>query len=591
LGLKKTLIKTIAAVLMIMFSSLSWAASPYYMPGKVYGNLGFFFTGAKAEEGAQTTSTHTTLSLNLDSYVWRPWFATFDVGTTLSATKTETAVTSNDTDLLSTHLNFSLMPRSRYPFRFTFNSNDNVDDWVDYKVSIVDLNANYKSRYMNARQSYITRSGDRYDAWYTRRARYFSGVDLTDETLGGKGRIRGKHYNLYANGTYQTRSNSVNSAETKHLVSSLTHNYFPTSEFYVKTLVSKTRSDDNVGSIDNGGLFGDRITNVEQLSSFFYWRPEYRPYTVTGGLRTYRRDADIINAKDTEQYHIDVNLAGNYKINRRLYLTATANASIINNEGKSDNGNFNQSVLLSYRSDRIRHRNYAYHWFSSAGISNRYNTEYQDTLDEAQSVNADIGHSIQRSWITGNRSTMRINITQSIREFVDSEADFETNLSHSASVNWNKEMKRGRFYSQITALDTRSLDETNETQIVNLQVSRTAPITRISQWGVHLSAQSSRQDTGNLEEDNFLDGFLTTINGRLNYQHARMFGIYKLKFRTDLDLSSTANRDGGDRKQADWSGRIGYNIGKLSTALVGRAIFSDSGLGNKIIYFQVNRSF
>lgn len=152
-------------------------------------------------------------------------------------------------------------------------------------------------------------------------------------------------------------------------------------------------------------------------------------------------------------------------------------------------------------------------------------------------------------------------------------------------------MRRGQFYSQLTALDTRNIDDDTEMQIINLQVSRTLPMTRLSQWGMHLSGQSSRRRSPGDDDERFIDGFLTTINGRLNYQHARMFGIYRLKFRTRVDVTSTANRNGGDRRQADWQGNLGYKVGKLSTALIGRWVFSDSGMDNKIVYLQLNRSF
>ena len=573
----------------MLLSATVWSAMSQF-PGRVYGNVGFFYTGTQSEEGAKSNSTNTTLSLNLDSYVWRPWFATYNIGGTGSVTKNESAVGSNSVDLLSTHLNFSLLPRSRYPFRLTMSTNDNVDDWLSSEPTVVNFGSQYKSRYLNARQSYITLSGDRIDGWYTRRSRNYSGIDLVDNTFGAKAKVRGKHQNLYANGTYQWRNNSANDNETNNIVGAVTHNYFPTNEFYVKTLVTKTYTDDGVDT-PNSSIFSNRTTNTDQLSSFFYWRPDYKPYTATGGLRTYRRVADINNADDTTQIGIDANLAGNYTITRRLRLTATASGSVLHSTDVSDARNTNQSVLLSYRSDRIRYRDIGYHWYASGGFGNKINIEYDD-VETTQSLNANIGHSAKKSWVTGNRSALRVNLTQSATEYLrNNEFDTSLSLSHSASVHWSDEMRKGQFYTQLTALDTRNIDDKTEMQIINFQLSRIVPVNRLSQWGAHLSAQSSRRHASGDDEESFIDGFLTSINGRLNYQHARLFGIYKLKFRTKLDVTSTANRNGGDRKQADWLGRLGYNIGKLSTAIIGRWVFSDSGLGTKVVYLQINRSF
>ena len=580
----------------MLLSATAWSAMSQF-PGRIYGNLGFFYTGTQTEEGAKSNSTNTTLSLNLDSYLWRPWFATYNIGGTGSVTKNESAVGDSRVDLLSTHLNFSLLPRSRYPFRLTMSTNDNVDDWLSGEPTVVDFGSQYKSRYLNARQSYITLSGDRVDGWYTRRSRNYSGIDLVDNTFGAKAKVRGKHQNLYANGTYQWRNNSANDNEANNIVGAVTHNYFPTSEFYVKTLLTKTYTDDGT-STANSSIFSNRTTNTDQLSSFFYWRPDYKPYTATGGLRTYRRVADINNVEDTTQIGIDANVAGNYTLTRRLRLTATASGSVLHSTDVSDARNANQSVLLSYRSDRIRYRDIGYYWYANGGFGNKVNIEYDD-VETTQSLNASIGHSAKKSWVTGNRSALRVNLTQSATEYLrNNEFDTSLSLSHSASVHWSDEMRKGQFYTQLTALDTRNIDDKTEMQIINFQLSRIVPVNRLSQWGAHLSAQSSRRHSSADDEESFIDGFLTTINGRLNYQHARLFGIYKLKFRTKLDWTSTANRDGGDRKQADWLGRLGYNIGKLSAALITRLRFQNpktlitkQEFDNATIFFQLNRSF
>ncbi|HFE39543.1 MAG TPA: hypothetical protein ENK06_14205, partial [Gammaproteobacteria bacterium] len=401
-------LKSCTLLMLALLSATAWSAASQF-PGRVYGNLGFYYTGIRTEEGAKSNSTNTTLSLNMNSYVWKPWFATYDIGGTGSIAKNQSSANTSSVDLLSTHLNFSLLPRSRYPFRLTFSTNDNVNDLLSGDLATG--SRGYRSRYLNARQSFITLSGDRYDGWYTRRTRTYSGVDLVDNTVGAKAKVRGKYQNLYANGTYQWRDNSVNSNQTKNIFGSVTHNYFPSSEFYVKTLVSKIYTDDG-SNTPNSSIFSNRTTNTDQLSSFFYWRPDYKPYRVTGGLRTYRRAADISNAADTTQIGVDANVAGTYTITRRLLLTATANGSVLSSSDVSDARNSNQSVLLSYRSDRIRYRDIGYHWYASGGFENKINSEFNDT-QTSQSLNATAGHSAQKGWTTGNRSTLRLNITQS----------------------------------------------------------------------------------------------------------------------------------------------------------------------------------
>ncbi|MDH3325571.1 MAG: hypothetical protein OEM38_02500 [Gammaproteobacteria bacterium] len=607
---------------LLMGVAVSSAAS--VVPKRVYGNIGFFYTASEADGGATTNSSLSTVSLNMDSYVWRPWFANLDLGAVSSISRSESATNSSSLDLLSSHLNFSLMPRSRYPFRLSYNTSDNVTDWSTGKVTLLSLGPEYKTRYLNARQSIITLAGNRADAWYTQRTRNYAGVKLIDDTYGAKLKMRGRSYNLYANTSSQKRSNTANADETKHIMGTLTHNFFPNKEFYIKTQVTSSESD--VGSEElkkyeaadqkdqlNIAGFTNRVTRTHQMSSFMYWRPDYKPYTATGGVRVYRRDTgnDALDLQDTIQQGVNANLSGNYKINRRLRMTGTATGFGLYNSGDNNYVNItaSQNLLVNYRSDNMIYREFEYNWNASGGVTNQMGFKNpEDSIsgtagfspsdrrsyseDYSQIYSAGAGHGLSRSWVTGNRSSLRMNLNQSGREYVQTKGKRNSlGFSHSASINWNEAMKKGKFYSQLTMMDTRNIDESTESQLVNFQVSRIVPINRLSQWGSHLSAQSSRRYSSADSETSFWDGFLTTMNGRLNYQHARMFGIYKLKFRTRVEYNSTANREGGDRRQADWEGRLGYNIGKLSTALIGRKVWSDSGLGTGVIIFQVNRSF
>jgi len=616
-ALKRIVVFSVTAMLLI--AATSYAA--IIVPKRVYGNVGYFYTGSQADGGATTNSSLSTLALNLDSYFWRPWFASLNLGAVSSMSRSEAALNSSSLDLLSTHLNFSLMPRSRYPFRLSFNTSDNVTDWSSGKITMLSLGPEYKTRYLNVRQSIITLSGDRADAWYTQRTRNYAGVKLIDDTVGAKLKMRGLAYNLYANGTYQSRTNSVSADQTKNKIATVTHNYFPNKAFYIKTQVISSQND--VGTeiyqvgLDkyqaNIGMFRERITQTNQINSFLYWRPDYKAYTVTGGLRAYQRvtNNSDIEFQDVIQQGVNANLSGNYRITRRLKLTAAASSFGLYNSGQTDyvTVTSNQNLLLNYRSDNVIYREYQYSWNASGGLTNQVGfknprpgldpaapfaaSNLSDfSKDYSQTYNAGVAHNLSRSWVTGNRSSLRLNLNQSAREYIRTIGVANSlGISHSATINWNEAVKKGKFYSQLTLMDTRNINESTESQLLDLQVSRIVPINRLSSWGSHLSLQSSRRISGADNGPRFGDGFLTAANGRLNYQHARMFGIYKLKFRTRIDYNGTTNRRGGDRMQADWETRLGYNIGKLSTALIGRKIWSDSGLGTGVIIFQVNRGF
>ena len=576
----------------VMFSGAN--ASIFYTP-KVYGNIGFHYTGTRTEGGAEGNSAYTTLSANANSFLWRPWFATYDLGATASNLRSDSGVSSNSVDLLYSHLDFSLLPQSRFPFRFTASYGNDVDSWGVKSFNWLDMGSR-QTLYLNARQSFITRKGDRIDAWATQRSRNYFDAKLKDKTFGAKIKTRGQKQNLYANGSYQTRSNSLTNLEATNVVGALTHNYFPTSEFYIKTLVSTTHYEDN-SLVDHTSVFDDRITDRNQLSTFMYWRPEYRPYTATGGLRLYRRGTSAVNFSDSNQVGLDANIAGNYSINRRLQATATASTAIlhtrVNAGDKTDTQSIKVNALLNYRSDRIMLvKKFVYYWYASGGFGNSVNVQFKNA-DYSQTFNVGAGHTAYRSWVTGNRSTFRLNFTQSAREYARYEPlDTGLNISHAVTATWNNDLRKGRFYSQLTVLDSHIIDNTNSnSQIVNLQFSRVMPINRLSQWGAHFSAQSSRYRSENDVSSGFFKEFISTASGRLNYQHARMFGIYKLKFRAKLDGYIAGGYERERRRQADAEARLGYNIGKLSTALIGRGVLNNTGLSMGVIVFQLNRSF
>jgi len=582
------------SVLCLAVATTNVAAAVSYAPVKVYGNIGFHYTGTRAKEGAESNSAYTTLSANARSYLWRPWFATYSLGGTASVLQSDSGTNSSRTNLLYSHFDFSMLPKSRFPFRFNMSYGNDVESWGVGSLDWLDM-GDKQTLYMNARQSYITRKGDRIDGWVTHRTRNYFDAELKDLTYGAKVKTRGKYQNLYANGSYQTRSNSVTDLETTNVIAAMTHNYFPTSEFYVKTLVSTTHYEDN-SLIDHTSTFDDRITDRNQVSTFMYWRPEYRPYTATAGMRVYRRGTTLTDLSDSNQVGLDANVAGNYTINRRMRLTATANTAIIhtrvNESKKTDSQSANVSALLNYRSDRILFKEFIYHWYASGGIGNRVDVHFEEA-DFSQTANVGIGHSANRVWVTGNRSTVRLNLTQSAREFLKYEPlDTGLSISHSISGTWNKDLRKGRFYSQLSVLDSHIIDNTNRnSQIINFQFSRVLPINRLSQWGAHLSAQSSRYRSEHDTSLGFAKEFVTTGTGRLNYQHARMFGIYKLKFRAKLDVSTTGNLEREDRRQADAEARFGYNVGKLSTALIGRGVVNNTGLTMGVVVMQINRSF
>ncbi len=577
----------------VVLSAASTASLAYQLqPITFNGNIGYFYTLNENDGGSQADSSNLIGSLNADAYLWQPWFARLNAGGTVSIAKSEADTINSESKLLSSRLNLQVLPKSRFPFQLTFNSSDNAVEWVNKdKAELVDLGLDYRSRYFNVRQSYITLGGNRLDAWYSQRMRGSDiNGDLKDNTYGAKAKWRAKNYNLYLAGTMQTKEQSEIDQQRKNTVLSLMHNYIPTSEFYIKTLATKTRVDNETRKGDDptnssGSFPLNSVTDISQVTSFFYWRPVHKPFTLTGGTRFVWRNVDFATVKD-DQTNFNANVAGNYQVNRRFRITGTANISSLDTE-RNNRVASKQSVLANFRSDRYALRYFNYYWYVNGGVGNEVEAQFQKT-DTTQDLNIGIGHSAHRNWVTGNRSNLRANIIQAAREFIQiDEGDTSFTLSHSASLTWRDGGQQSTSFIQLSGLDSRNFDDDIDTQIITLQLSHNVPISRLSSWGGHFTLQSTRRNTVQTR----MDRFLTTGTGRLNYRHARLFGIYRLEFRGRFDISTTANREGGDQKQAELEGRLRYNIGLLNTTLLGRWVNNDAGIGSKMLVFQVNRQF
>jgi len=342
---------------------------------------------------------------------------------------------------------------------------------------------------------------------------------------------------------------------------------------------------------NNGQYVSSAKTNVEQLSSFFYWRPVYKPYTFTGAVRVHQRDQDNeLDSLDANQLGVNGNISANYQVTRRFRMTASGSGSMLETESASNSGS-TQNLLALYQADRIFYRGMSYSWYANGGIGNKIAAQLEDTT-LTQNFSLGAGHNVHKRWVTGNRSRLRANAGQSVREYFATQDNGSVfSLSHTASLTYSEQLSRGSSYAQITAMDAHSFGDDLQTQLINFQLSRSLPVNRLSSWTGNMSAQSTRRITPRSADQSFFNEFLTTTSGRIGYKHSRIFGIYKLKFATKLDLSGTQNRTGGDRKQLDWESRFGYGIGKLNTALILRWVESDSGLGTQSLIFQLNRSF
>jgi hypothetical protein len=560
----------------------------------VYGHAGYFYGLSEADGGARSEDSTIIGSAGLRSPLWQPWFGSIDSSLSFSSSTTQNENVSNEAEIVSGNAKLALFPISRFPFSLSYNRTDREYDWTNRHTREDHFFRNTRTQSVTVRQSLIHNSGMRLDGWYNLSMRDYNDFDaartdydVEDATRGLKLKSRGRNYNFFASYSDQEQDNSDVETSSSSRSVAATHNYFPTQTFYIKTLASQSSY-----KIEDESDYGDFAFNMksettsDQATSMFFWRPEYKPYTMTGAARLNRRNISFDDSS-ARQNGFSANLAANYQLNRKTRLTATANVSSLDTES-SNSLAANQGLMAYYQSDRAIYGEMTHYWYTDAGVQNEVVAEYEKT-DSAQSLNANLGHAISRKWNTGNRSTLRMSGQQAVKNNikVGRVKDESLALVHTASAALSKSHASGSSYAQLTAIDSHDLVEEVNSQVANLQMSRNSSISRLSSWGGNISGQMSRRDAGNGSNISLT----TTSTAQINYQHSRLFGIYRLKFRTELEGTSISNRTGADRLQADWEARISYSVGKLNTALFLRALESDSGVGNRMGVVQINRRF
>ncbi len=550
------------------------------------GNLGYNYRswdllgGGSASEDSQYLG-----NVNANGWLGQPWLLTFNGGASLSITSQSSVAGTRESRPISTQLSFNLLPQSRTPFYFRYAETRRVSQWLDSnRPSLLDLDTRYQARFLQMRQRLITGGGNQVDGWFQQWIRGVGGDGtLRDQAVGLSWKSRSPGQNLYAWTKYQESTRSALNGASRNLSVNLVHTYTPRPEFYVNTLVDG-RSIDNGLASGFGSYRPNSKSDIGQLVSTFYWRPTYKPYNLTGSARLQRR-AVAFSANESEQLHFNAALAGTYHVNRRLRLMASADLSTLDTLTSNSVGS-RQSLALNYQSNRRLVRTFQYYWYGNATLSNQVQAQFETTR-WSQRADLAVGHNLQRAWNTGNRSVMRLSLLQSLRQGVGiGTAPSATLVNHTGTWTWTNSDKGRDWRAQLLVMDTRDASRGDATQLASLQVTRRQSIGRLSHWGAHMSAQSSRRSGERLD-----DAFYTTASGRLDYEHRRVFGVYRLRFYSKVDAATIGNRLGQDRRQLEWESRLSYRIGLLNAAVMYRIVANETSNGSRLLFLRINRSF
>ena len=557
------------------------AAFGDFMPLSYSGQIGYNY-GYVDNAGTQSESTGLLLGINASGFIWRPWFSTTSLALNIGLARTQTTTSSSEGTTGTGSFSLGVFPRSRFPFSMSYSRSDSRSQQFQ-DLSQASAENSFQVTRLALRQSYRPRRYNQlYNAWYNSTSFEGGSLATSNTAYGLDYQLRFSHQSLSISTMHSGTKVHGGEGEPTTDVLSLTHVYTPSTDLGVNSLASYVE-------VDPGGVGGVSIDS--QAFSSFFWRPEHRPVSVSGGVRLTESKSDGV--ADSVTRSLSTNLGLGYRLTRSLNMSAGVSL------GTSDNGSTQslsttQTVNVSYSGGHYQWQGYSYTWNWAANASNsttRSETGVLTTSEDRQGVSSGAGHNLGKSWSVGRNASMAATFSQSISGSKSSGSDVVAKtLNNGVSLSWNSRGERGSTYVSTRLNDSRSYgdkdtvyDDFGVNYNVDMAFNRLSSMT----GNVNFQANSNESET---DTGGTVSSSTQSISGGLGYQHSRPFGIYNMQFSSNLQGS----------KQIDspipsttlrWEGVFRYSLGLLSTSLSLRASESAGGSLTKSMNFQATRSF
>lgn len=526
-------------------------------PVRYNGELRVNSRAVAPDEGEQFYLLGTTARINMDSFVWQPWFASIGGGLNVSRVQTF-AESDSESLLLGGDARLTLFPASEFP---TFGF-----------VSVSDTRTDVEAAQIPERQVRITRFG--FGHSYQPRD---GGGNLglrADRSIeeGTDDRLRAVIDRLDLSGTLlmerQRLSGTLNVKNIDQelddenrfeLVSTLRHNATPSDTVTVDSFASYT----DIGT--DSTRLNSRTRNL-RANSLAVWRPRRIPLTMSGtaNVTFTQQESDGTNSESTAT---NLALGGDYLINRLTRLTGNVSVNITD-----ENTTSNQGATLSFNPDPFGLGSFTYNWFTSASLSNEIGNPSGDRTILgalfAQGLTRARPFAIAPAW------NLSLAANNTVSGSLDSINGAAATLGLNGSVGVAHARVGGFTSVHLDASDTRTYGSSrafatgdNNFQSINFNLTHRQDLSTSSQWNAFVSMGWNRQDLGG-------EATITEFsNMNLSYSNSRLFGVPRMLFlsqfsaRTiDLFFTGLAGEENTDMR---WENRVDYTIGKLETRLTG----------------------
>ena len=545
-----------------------WELAPIRWRGLIATDLRSF----RAESQPARRELVESVSLQGVSYVYQPWFAQLAFGVTALASQQRGEQRGNGSTLGGNGL-VSVFPTSRFPFQASYERTDS-------RSSEQFTGRDYMTERAGARQSYRTLAGDSNSSISFDRSTLTSdtfGRDTVDVWNATHARSFGSHsFDGQANRTLNDRG----SGERTQFDRLFGHHNFQ--EGGLRTTETLASYGSSFQSLPSRPAVRNEVT---QLNAFGTWRPgDDDPLFVTGGARLLQSQiSDPSN--ETETRSLMAHGSANYRVSRNLMVNGGGSVT--------QNSTDERSVVLAsefvgatYTPDARRFGEYLY--TSNLGASATNQTGGEEGTRRVLGTQAT--HGLNRLFTVSQLQSVALNASQGLALANDNQAGELRTLTHYGGLSYR--VAGADALSGLAALsasDSRAFGYSPSSfQLVNLQLSGQANLSRYSFFSANYTVQGARQGSE--------ESFVMSRNGGATYQHQRVFGVPQLRYlaiyeRNDYELNTRVQGElSAPREQVSWSfeQRLEYRIGKLETRLSYRVAEID-GKKNALLFLRVAR--
>lgn len=587
----------LAVVLGLSVLSEAHAAFNGLVPLSYSGQVAYNYTYVENAD-SQSEATSLLFGLGASGYIWRPWFATTSLALNVGLSSANSTSSRSEGTVGTGSFSVGVFPGSRFPFSMSYSRTDSRSEQFQ-DISQISGNTRFRVTRLTLRQSYRPRAYNQlYNGW-------FSSTKYDAEVFGSSSEVYGLNYQLRIPQQVlsidiahtSTRARGMADDSSVNMVS-LGHVYIPSAELGVNSLVSYVEVD----PIGNSGTSTD-----SQAFSSFFWRPEYRALRVSGGVRLSESKSGTATEASRS---LSTSLSLGYQLSRSLSMNAGASLST-SASGGSQTLSMAQTVGLSYSGGQTQWRGISHSWQWNANATNA-TTQVETNNDVAtsdegslstQNISSGIGHNLIKSWAAGSASSLAATFSQSLSGGKNSEADNITkSLNQGLSLSWSSRRRRGTTYVSGRFSDSRSFSNDEDiialfrdfsnpdTVFQSFSLSYNADITfgRLSSISGGANYQATQSATKTETEEQ--ESSSRSIAGGVSYRHSRPFGVYNLRFTTNLQGGKQI-ASASPTSTLRWRAGLRYNLGLLSTALTFNASQSAGGNIIKSMNFQATRSF